>query len=192
MPSFYIMSLFERQKKKYEERFAKAHQEIEDFVARIGNEDVAKVFRSYVDDIPWGFRLNGERLPVIPVEGQEVLAEFLYLNRREAVPIWKIRHSAFSFYEPLTPPYVFWCYGLNWHDLSLLEEDRKLPVKRVADLLEMLIDKEPHLPTPENIVASHMAPDAVNWEPTFRKKRRHLVWLFRTAVRLREGLACWI
>ena len=46
------------------------------------------------------------------------------------MPIWKVRHSVFSFYEPLTPPYVFWCYGLTWHNIELMQDGDKLPVKR--------------------------------------------------------------
>jgi len=179
MPSFYLMSLFQKQKEKYCRRHAKARQDLDDFVAQVGNEEVAKVFRSYVADIPWGFRLNGERLPEVPGEGVAFLDEFLRLNRQEAVPIWKIRHSAFSFYEPLTPPYVLWCYGLNWDDIELMEEDRKLPVERVAELLEMLVDREPVV-------------SVSDWEKTFGRKRRRLVWLFQTAIRLEEDLVCWM
>ena len=189
MPSFYLMSLFERQKAKYEERHAKAHQELHDFVARIGNEEVADVFRSYIADVPWGFRLRGERLPQIPSERHTLFDEFLRLNHEEAVPIWKIRHSPFSFHEPLTPPYVFWAYGLTWHELSLMQEGDRLPVKRAAGLLKMLVEREPRSPAPEEIT---LHADAGSWERTFRRKRRHLVWLLGTAVRLREDLACWI
>jgi len=182
MPSFYLMSLFQKQKDKYEERYAKARNELEDFLKSVESQvggQVAKVFRAYVAEIPWGFRLKGEGLPDIPVEGQTLLDEFLRLNRQEAVVMWKIRHSAFSFYEPLTPPYVFWCYGLTWDDLSLMEEDGKLPLRHVAELLEMLVDGQPAVSCDDD------------WERTLRK-RRHLVWLFRTAVRLGEDLAWWI
>lgn len=180
MPSYYLMSLFQKQKSKYEERFAKARQELDDFLKSIQTEEVAGIFRAYVDDVPWGFRLNGERLPEVPVVEQAVLDDFLRLNRQEAVVMWKLRHSAFSYYEPLTPPYVFWRYGLTWDDISSMQEGDKLPVGRVAELLELLIDGEPVISWDNG------------WERTFRRKRRHLVWLFRTAVRLGEDLACWL
>ncbi len=32
----------------------------------------------------------------------------------------------------------------------------------------------------------HLHPDESTWAPTFPKKRRHLVWLLRTAVKLGE------
>ena len=195
MPSFYLMSLFEKQKAKYCRRYDKARQQLDDFVAsvelQVGSE-VAKVFRAYVDAVPWGFRLHGERMPEIPVEGRSRLDEFLRLNHEEAVPIWKIRHSGFGYYEPLTPPHVFWCYGWHWHDIESMEEDRKLPVERVEELLEVLIDEQPRFPTAEEIVALHVDADAGAWERTFGKKRRHLVWLLRTALKLDEDLACWM
>lgn len=65
-------------------------------------------------------------------------------------------------------------------------------MERIAELLDMLADGEPHLPTPEDIISWDMHPDASDWEPTFRKKRRHLVWLFQTALKLEEDLECWI
>jgi hypothetical protein len=126
-----------------------------------------------------GFRVNGERLPEVSAEGQACLDEFLRPNCQEAVVMWKLRHSALGNHEPPTPPHVFWCYGLSWDDISMLEEDRKPPVGRVAELLEMLVDGEP--------VVSDSA-----WERTFRRKRRHLTWIFRTAVRLGEDLECWM
>ena len=183
MLSYYLMSLFERQKEKFCRRYAKARDDLDDFVAsveaQVGGDKVAKVFRSYVADIPWGFRLNGERLPEVPPEGLPLLDDFLRLNRQEAVVMWKLRHSAFGYHEPPTPPYVFWCYGLSWDDLSLMEDDGNLPVESVAELLEMLIDGDP-------VVSDS------DWERTFRRKRRHLVWLFRAAVRLGEDLECWL
>ena len=137
MPSFYLMSLFQRQKEKYCRRHAKAYQELGDFVESVETQvgkDVGGIFRTYIADIPWGFRLRGERLPEIPVEGQAVLDEFLRLNRQEAVVMWKIRHSAFSFHEPLTPPYVFWAYGLNWDDIELGRQGTAPPYTRFMEL----------------------------------------------------------
>ena len=79
--------------------------------------------------------------------------------------------------------------GLDWHDIELMEEDGKLPVDCVADLLEMLLDTEPRFPTAEEMVSCDMDADAGAWERTFQRKRRRLVWLFRTALKLEEDLA---
>ncbi len=53
MPSYYLMSLFQRQKEKYCRRYAKAQQELEDFMASVEAREVAGVFRAYVADVPW-------------------------------------------------------------------------------------------------------------------------------------------
>jgi hypothetical protein len=121
------------------------------------------------------------------------LAEFLLLNRREAVLCRKMRNSAFCYYEPLSPPYVTWCYGLNWHALSCLEEDEKLPLRYVQRLLEVLLERKPHFPTRRQIIDLHMdAERCKGWARVFPHKRRQLVWLFRTAVRLEEDVVCGI
>ena len=125
--------------------------------------------------------------PRSSVQGRTLLDDFLQLNREETVLVHKIRHSAFGYYEPLTPPHVFWRYGLDWHDIELMQDGDKLPVEHVADLLDMLLNKQPRFPTVEEIVSFHMDADA--WERTFQRKRRRLVWLLRTAVKLGEDLA---
>jgi hypothetical protein len=198
MPSFYVMSLFQRQHEKYCQRFAKARQELEDYVASVesqgGNEEVAEVFRAYLD-IPWGYRLKGERLPEVPPEGLPLLDQFMQMNRREAAIARKLRNSAFCYADSLVPPYVLWCYGIDWDDLDSLEEDGKLPlrhVRRLLRLLDVLLDGEPHFPTAEEVVSWDMHPEASTWERIFWKKRRHLVWLFRTALKLEEDLICGI
>jgi hypothetical protein len=55
--------------------------------------------------------------------------------------------------------------------------------------LDVLLDGEPRFPTPEQVVDLQMdADEVVGRERTFRHKRRNLVWLFQTAVRLGEEL----
>jgi hypothetical protein len=194
MPSFYIMSLFQRQHEKYCRRFARARQELEDYVASVESQagkEVAGVFRAYVD-VPWGYRLRGERLPEIPPEGLTFLDGFLRLNRREAALARKLRNSAFCWYDSLVPPYVLWCYRLNWDDVDLMEDDGKLPLEHVRQLLDVLLNREPCFPTAEEVVSWDMRPEASTWEPTFWKKRRHLLWLFRTALKLEEDLVCGV
>ena len=159
--------------------------------AQADKEVVAKLFRAYLD-IPWGFRLRGEGLPEIPAEGRMLVDDFLRLNRQEAVPSTSSATPPSATTNRSTPPHVLWCYGVDWHDIEQLEEDGKLPVERVAELLDMLIHEQPRFPTAEEIVAFHMDADAGTWERTFRRKRRRLVWLFRTAVKLGEDLVCWL
>ena len=104
---------------------------------------------------------RGERLPEVPSEGMPFLSDFLQLNRRVAAMVAKIRNSAFWFYDSLVEPYVRWCYWWYW------------------DEVEGLLNGKPRFPT--------LDADAVKgWERTFRQKRRHLIWLFQTAVRLEE------
>jgi hypothetical protein len=191
MPSFYIQSLFQRQHEKYCERLATVRRELDDFIdfaEMLGGEEVADVFRAYVANVPWGFRYRGERLPEIPSKGLLVLDEFLRLNRREAALQRRMRNSAFWCFDSLTPPYVFWAYGWYWDRIELLrDEDGRLPLKNVRRLLEVLLDGEPRFPTPEQVVDFGMdADEAKGWERTFRHKRRSLVWLFQTALRLGE------
>lgn len=83
-------------------------------------------------------------------------------------------------------------YGLGWHDIELMEEDGKLRVGRVLELLDVLFHKQPRFPTAEEVVSFRMAADAGTWAPTFRRRRRRLLWLFRTAVKLGEDLFCWL
>jgi hypothetical protein len=78
-------------------------------------------------------------------------------------------------------------FVLDWFDISLMQDNDKLPLKHVRWLLDMLLDKEPRFPS-----AWDMHPDASDWERTFRRKRRHLVWPLRTATRLEEDLRCWM
>ena len=66
-------------------------------------------------------------------------SDFLYLNRREAAICRRMRNSAFCWYDSLVEPYVLWHYGLNWHDISCMEEDGKLPLKHVRRLLERVL-----------------------------------------------------
>jgi hypothetical protein len=101
-----------------------------------------------------------------------------------------MRNSVFWCFDSLTPPYVFWAYGWYWDDIDLLKDnDGRLPPKHVRMLLDVLLDGEPRFPTPEQVVDLQMdADEVVGRERTFRHKRRNLVWLFQTAVRLGEEL----
>ena len=85
-----------------------------------------------------------------------------------------------------------WCYGLRWDDIELMEEDGKLLMERVAELLDVLLHKEPRLPTAEEIVSFHMHANVDAGEQPLQRRRRRLVWLLRTAENLGEDLACWL
>ena len=191
MPSFYIESLFQRQHEKYCERLAKVRRELDDFVdfaEMLGGEDVGDVFRAYVNNVPWGFRYRGERLPEIPSKGLLVFDEFLRLNRRESALVLKMRNSAFWCFDSLVEPYVFWAYGWYWDEVEgLLDEDRRLSLENVRMLLDVLLNEEPRFPTPQQVAGVRTDVDVVlGWDRTFRHKRRHLVWLLQTALRLGE------
>ena len=150
--------------------------------AMVGDE-TANAFRSYLD-IPCGIRYRDERLPGVPLEGMPFLSDFLRLNRREAALELRTRNSAFWYRDFLVEPYVLWCYRWHWDEVSVMEnEDGKLPLKSVRRLLH----EEPQFPTPQEIVELRMDADVVkHWERTFHHKRRRLVWLFQTALRLEE------
>ena len=103
-----------------------------------------------------------------------------------------MRNSAFCWSDSLVEPYVLWHYGLNWHDIACMEEDGKLPLKHVRWLLERVLH-EPRLLTSEDMVDFDIDIERCKgWQQKFWHKRRHLVWLFRTALRLEEDLVCGI
>jgi hypothetical protein len=190
MPRFYIQSLFERRLDTLRQRQERAYQEIDDFSLKVEastDEETANVFRSYMD-VPCGFRYCGERLPEIPENGLPFVEEFLELNRREAALELKMRTSKFAYYESRVKPYVLWCYELQWFRIEImLGEAEKLTLDNVRELLDVLLHDEPKFATPEEVVELNMDLDEVaGWERTFRHRRRHLVWLFQTALRLGE------
>ncbi len=192
MPSFYLQSLFERQLQKYRERHAKVRLKLDAFVmyaGLLGSAKVEKVFGEYVE-IPWGWRYRGEQLPEIPAEGLPFLDEFLRLNRREAALCRKMRNTAFWCCDSLPPPYVFWAYHWFWDEIEgLLNENRRLPLTHVQMLLDVLLNEEPRFPTPQQVVDLRMdAGEVLGWERTFRHKRRNLIRLFQTALRLEEEM----
>jgi hypothetical protein len=74
-----------------------------------------------------------------------------------------------------------------------MDEDGNLSLRNVQTLLDILLNGEPHFPTPQEVVDLRMDDDEVKgWERTFRHKRRHFVWLLRTAVKLGEEVMCGI
>ena len=69
----------------------------------------------------------------------------------------------------------------------LEDEDGNLSLPNVRRLLEVLLNEETRFPAPRQVVGLSMDVDEVaGWQRTFRHKRRHLVWLFQTALRLGE------
>ncbi len=55
---------------------------------------------------------------------------------------------------------VFSCCGLDWYDIELMEEGSELPVERVVELLDMLLNREPRFPTREEITLFNVDADA--------------------------------
>ena len=66
-------------------------------------------------------------------------------------------------------------------------EADKISLENVQKLLDILLHDEPEFPTPEEVVGLRMDVDEVaGWPRTFRHRRRQLVWIFQTALRLGE------
>ena len=62
----------------------------------------------------------------------------------------------------------------------IVERERRTIAQETGwDKSSFTIDEEPRFPTSDDDMVT-------GWERTFRHKRRHLVWLFQTAVRLGE------
>lgn len=193
MPSFYIQSLVERQLQKYRERHARVRMDLDGFVlyaGLLGGKEVGDVFQGYIDNVRWYWRYRGERLPEIPAQGLPFLDEFLQLNRQESALVIKMRNTAFWCHDSMAPPYVLWCYGLRWYDIeALVDEEGCMPPDHVEKVLRRLLDEEPKFPTAKDVASFGMAADAIEgWARTFRHRRRNLVWLFQTALRLDQAI----
>jgi hypothetical protein len=94
MPTFYIQSLFDRQREELRLRRERVLREIEHFIASVessAGEDAASILRAYMD-IPWGIRYRGERLLTRDLS---LFDQFVQLSRREAALCRKMRNSAF-------------------------------------------------------------------------------------------------
>jgi hypothetical protein len=176
MPSFYIKSLFAKRKRKYAERIAQARQDLTDFLtkfeAEVGKE-VAGVLRAYAA-IPRKYFLRDEEQS----EAQSVFAEVRRLIRKEARLLRELHSPECFYYERRKPPYVLWCYGIDWDDIQqMLGEDGRLPMEQVLRLLDVLRDGKP-------------SREVVGQERVFRQKRRRLVRFLRMAARLEEDVVC--
>jgi hypothetical protein len=191
MPSLYIMSLFERQKQKYWGRICAARQELAQFEesldARLPKE-VAATVRQHIH-LPWRSLLRGGKMPEVPAEGQAALAEAQRLVRRENLVTRHLHSPICCYMERLDPPYVFWCYGINWDDIENMREDGKVALRYALRLLEILLTEQPKFPTDREIKAFEITTEALDgWERIFERKRRRLVRFLQTAAKLEEDL----
>jgi hypothetical protein len=191
MPTLYIPSLFKQRKRKYGKRLARARQELarflDSFEAEAGTE-AAGVLRAYAA-LSWGPRSAAEGLPESP---PNVFDEVRRL-KREVMALYRRLYSPSCFYrERKDPPYLLWHYGVTWDDLGRLAEGGVLPLEHVLRLLDVLLKGKPQLPTAESIVDLPFTTPGAGDGPelAFRRKRRRLVRLLRTALRLEEDVAC--
>jgi hypothetical protein len=184
MPTLYVMSLFRKRRRKYGRRLVRARQELavflDSFEAEAGTE-AAGVLRAYAA-LSWGPRSTAEGLPESP---PTVFDEARRL-KREVTALYRRLYSPSCFYrERRQPPYLLWHYGVTWEDVGRRAEDGRLPPECIAGLLRTLLDEEPRLPPPRPVADLFTDTDSrEGWE----RKRRRLVRLFRTALRLEEDV----
>ncbi len=185
------MSLFERQKQKYWGRICAARQELAQFEesldAMVGTE-VAAAVRAHIHP-PWRSLLRGGSMPEVPDEGQVALAEAMRLVKQENLVTRHLHSPICCYMERLDPPYVLWCYGINWDDIENMREDGKVALKYALRLLEILLTEQPKFPTDREIKAFDITPEDLDgWERVFWKRRRRLMRFLRTAAKLEEDL----
>jgi hypothetical protein len=124
MPSYYILSLFQKRKEKYGDQIARAREELAQFdegLDDIVGAEVAAAVRQYIH-VPWKRLFRGEQMPEVPPEGQAALAEARRLIRQET-SITRHLHSGVCCYSDcMTAPHVLSCYGIDWDDLESLHE----------------------------------------------------------------------
>ena len=189
MPSYYIMSLLQKQKEKYGEQIAKAREELVKFEEGLDvlvGADVAAAVRQHI-------HLKPGKLPEVPVEGQAALAEVQRLIKQETSITRHLHSFPCCYGDYITPPHVLSCYGITWDDIQEREEDGKLPLRQVIWLLDIVLHEEMHLPTAADLAArGHRDWDEAHtveeWHQVLRRKRRRLMRFLRTAVGLEEDL----
>jgi len=177
MPCLYIMSLFEKRKRKFGGQIRKVRQDLADFLAAFEAEvgtEAASVVRAYAA-IPRRYFLNDDDGHA---EDQDAFSAVRRLATWEARLLRQMRSTDCFYEEPRKPPHVLWCYGIDWDDLRRrLGEDGRLPLEQVLRLLDVLRSGKP-------------SAEAVGWGRVFRRRRQRLVRLLRTAAKLEEDLVC--
>ena len=112
---------------------------------------------------------------------------------RQETSLTRHLHSPLCCYrERLNPPYVVWCYGINWDDIECMrDEDGKVTLAYALRLLEVVLNGQPRvIPTGREITSFNIKPGALEgWDTLFRLNRRRLVRFLRVAARLEEDLA---
>jgi hypothetical protein len=178
MPSLYIMSLFEKRKRQYGGQIRKVRQDLvrflDTFESQAGKE-AASVVRAYAA-VPRKYFLDddeGEGL----ADDQDAFLKVRQLAIREVRLLRKMRSPDCFFQDRRKPPYVLLSYGISWDDVELLVEGDKLPLEHILRLLDVV----------RNGKAST---EALGWGRAFRRQRRRLVRLLRTAASLEEEVAC--
>jgi hypothetical protein len=139
MPCLYIMSLFEKRKRKYGREIKQVRQDLvrfpDAFEAQAGAE-AASIIRAYAA-IPRCYFLNSDDAG--DADDQDAFSAVRQLAQQEARLLRKLRSSERCYHERRKPPYVLWCYGIGWDDLRrMLGEDGRLPMEQVLRLLDVL------------------------------------------------------
>ena len=144
MPCLYIMSLFEKRKRKYGREIKQVRQDLADFLDHFESQagaEAASVIRAYAA-IPRCHFLNSEDDE--HADDQDAFSAVRRLARQEARLLRKLRSSECFYHERRKPPHVLWCYGISWDDLRrMLGEDGRLPLSHVLRLLDVLRSGKP-------------------------------------------------
>ncbi|MGO8750626.1 MAG: hypothetical protein ACLQNE_32150 [Thermoguttaceae bacterium] len=178
MPCLYIMSLFEKRKRKYGGRIKKVRQDLADFLDAFESQagaEAASVIRAYAA-VPRCYFLNSDDAG--DADDQDAFSAVGRLARQEAQLLRKLRSTDCFYHEGRKPPYVLWYYGIDWDDLrQMLGEDGRLPLEQVLRLLDVLRSDKP-------------VRQVEDGKLVFQRRRRTLVRLLQTAVSLEEELVC--
>ncbi len=178
MPCLYIMSLFEKRKRKYGREIKQVRQDLADFLDHFESQagaEAASVIRAYAA-IPRCHFLNSEDDE--HADDQDAFSAVRRLARQEARLLRKMRSSECFYHERRKPPHVLWCYGISWDDLRrMLGEDGRLPLSHVLRLLDVLRSGKP-------------VRQVEDGKRAFRLRRRRLLRLLRRAVSLEEDVVC--
>ena len=195
MPSYFIMSLFERQKQKYWEQICRAREELAQFDqgldVLVGTE-VAAIVRQRIH-IPWDRLFKGDKLPEVPPEGQAAVAEVQRLIKQETSFTRHLHSPICCYMEYRTPPGVLYCYGISWDYLQELEKDGRLPLEYVLWLLDIVANNQMRLPTAKELTKRgeqswDEARTVEEWHRLLERNRRQLIRFLRTAAHLEEDL----
>ncbi len=195
MPSYYIMSLFERRKQKHWDKVCKAREDLarfeESLESQVGTE-IAGAVRQHIHP-SWKSLLRGGKMPEVPLEGLPALLEARRLIRNETSITRRLHRFPCAYIEGPVEPYVLRCFGVCWDDLEAMHRDGVLPLEQVLWLLCIVQNEEMRLPTAEELAKQGRkdgdeAHSVEEWHRLLKRRRRRLVKFLQIAVHLEEDL----